>query len=127
MEALKLYHLKFIEGKIAYFDTGKPVPLNMCCGGMKVFVEQKLRKKVISVSTLYEDPSVYCLQINSQDLPSIENTGDVEKRRLAKIVRIKSRWDDLVLVNSISTQVGVAWNAVVDDKRRLEDIAIEDS
>jgi hypothetical protein len=94
---------------------------------MKVLVEQKLREKVVSVSTFYRDPSVYCLQISSQDLPSIENIGDVEKKRLAEIVRKKSGWDDPVLVFSITAQVGAAWNAAIDNKRRLEDTLMEDS
>ena len=89
-EALKLRHVKFVEGKIAYFESGEPVPLNISRGGMKVLVEQKLRDKVASVSTIYGDPSVYCLQISSQDQPSIENIGEVEKRRLAEVVRRKS-------------------------------------
>jgi hypothetical protein len=89
-------------------------------------VEQKLREKVATVSTLYEDPSMYCLQICSQHLPSIENIGEVEKRRLVEIVRRKFGWDDPMLVNSITTQIEAAWNAVVDDKRRLEDILMDD-
>jgi hypothetical protein len=44
-----------------------------------------------------------------------------------EIVRKKSGWDDPVLVNSITAQVAVACNTVVDDKRRLEDTSIENS
>jgi hypothetical protein len=127
LEALKLRHVKFLEGKIAYFDSGKLVPLNVSRRGIKVLVEQKLRDKVASVSAIYRDPSVHCLQISSQDQPSIENIGEVEKRRLAHVVRRKSGWDDLVLVNSITAQVGAAWNATVEDKKRLEDTSMEDS
>jgi hypothetical protein len=112
--------------KIAYFDSGELVPLNIFWGGMKVLVEQKLRDKIASVSTIYGDPSMYCLQISSQDQPSIENIGEVEKRRLAEVVRRKSGWDDPVLVHSIIAQVGAAWNVAVDDKRRLEDTLMED-
>jgi hypothetical protein len=43
------------------------------------------------------------------------------------VVRRKSGWDDPMLVNSISAQVEAAWNAAVDDKRRLEDTHMEDS
>jgi hypothetical protein len=90
-------------------------------------VEQKLREKVANVSTLYEDPSVFCLQISRQDKPSIKDIGEVEKRRLAEIVRRKSGWNDPVLVNSITAQVGAAWNALIEDKRRLKDNPMEDS
>jgi hypothetical protein len=90
-------------------------------------MEQKLTDKVANVSTLYGDPSVYCLQISSLDQSSIKNIGEVEKKRLADIVRRKSGWDDPVLVNSSNAQVGATWNAAVDDKRRLEDTPMEDS
>jgi hypothetical protein len=116
-----------VEGKIAYFDSRELVPLNISRGGMKVLVEQKLREKVANVSTLYGDPSVFCLQISRQDKPFVENIGEVEKKRLVEIVRRKSGWDDPVLVNSITAQIGVAWNASIEDKRRLEDTPMEDS
>jgi hypothetical protein len=64
-EALKLCYVKFIEGKIAYFDFEEPIPLNISRGDMKVLMEEKLRKKVATIATLYGDPSVYCLQISS--------------------------------------------------------------
>lgn len=125
IEAFKLCHVKFVEGKIAYFDSGKPVSLNVSLGGMKVLMKQKLWKKVAKVSTLHKDPCVYCFQISSLDQTSIENIGDEKKRRLAQIVKRKSRWDDWMLVNSITAQVEAVWNATVEDKRGLEDISME--
>jgi c-di-GMP-binding flagellar brake protein YcgR len=71
-KALKLRDVKFVEGKIACFDSKEPVLLNISEGGMKVLMEQKLRDKIANVSTLYGNPSVYCLQISSLDQPSIK-------------------------------------------------------
>jgi hypothetical protein len=126
-KTINLHHVKFIEGKIAHFKSRECVSLNISCKGMKVLVEQKLREKVAIVFTLYGDPSVYYLQISSQDLPSIKNIEEVEKIRLAKIVRKNFGWDNPMLVKSITAQVGGTWNAFVNDKRRLKNTRMEDS
>ena len=122
-EALRLHHVKFVEGKIAYYDSGEIVPMNVARGGMKVLVEQKMREKVAKVATTYCDPNVFCFQVSQQSF-SIEHFDDIEKKRIAAMVRKKSGWEDPVLVNSITAQVGAAWNASIDDKRRHEGDAL---
>jgi hypothetical protein len=74
---------------------------------MKVLVEQKMREKIAKVATTYCDPNVFCFQVSHQSF-SIEHFDDVEKKRIAAMVRKKSGWKDPVLVNSITAQVGAA-------------------
>jgi hypothetical protein len=58
-EALRLWRVKFVEGKISFFDSDEPVPMNVSRGGMKLLVEQRLREQVTNAATTYGDPSVF--------------------------------------------------------------------
>jgi hypothetical protein len=126
-EALRLHHVKFVEGKTTYYNFGEAVQMNVARGGMKVLVEQKMREKVAKMTPTYYNPNVFCFHVNQQSL-SIEHFDDVEKKRIAAMVRKKSGWEDPILVNSITAQVEAAWNASMDDKRRHEgDASMEEA
>jgi hypothetical protein len=124
-EALRLRRVKFVEGKISFFDSGEPVPMNVNRGGMKLLVEQRLREQVTNAAATYGDPSVFALQVHRQ-LPSVDHLDVVEKKRLAECVRQRSGWSEPVLVNSITAEVGAAWNAALE-KRRHEATPMEDA
>ena len=124
-EALRLRRVKFVEGKISFFDSGEPVPMNVSRGGMKLLVEQRLREQVTNAATTYGDPSVFAIQVQ-KPLPSVDHLDVIEKKRLAEYVRQKSGWSEPVLVNSITAEVGAAWNAALE-KRRHEDTHMEDA
>ena len=91
-----------------------------------MLVEQRLREQVSNAAATYKDASVCNFQV-LKDLPSTNQLDVVEKKRLAKLVRKKSGWADPVLINAITAEVGAAWNAALEDKRRQDDTSMEDA
>ena len=109
---LRLRHVKFVEGKILFYDSEEAVPMNISRGGMKMLVEQRLRDQVNHAATTYGDASVCNFQV-LKDLPSTDQLDVVEKKRLAELVWKKSGWADSVLINAITAEVAAAWNAAI--------------
>jgi hypothetical protein len=125
-EALRLRHVKFVEGKISFSDSGEAVPMNVNRGGMKQLVEQRMREQVARAAATYGDPTVCLIQVH-KEFPSTDHLGDVEKKRIADTIRKKSGWNEPVLINSITAEVGATWNASVEEKRRQEDSPMEEA
>ena len=99
--------------KISFFDTGEPVPLNGNKGGMKVLVEKHLREREAAMVAATHEANVYnnALQCTRRD-EKPQNMSEADKKRLAEQIRRKSGWDALVLITSITAEVGAAWETI---------------
>ncbi|CAM6088812.1 unnamed protein product [Calypogeia fissa] len=122
--ALKERRVKFVEHdgirKLAYHDSGELIPLNNNKRGMKVLVERKMVEHHTSaIAAAFGDEheheaDVYTLFGNS-------SSKEVVKKRLAKTVRRKSGWNDLVLISFFTVEVGSLWDSMVEEKRKSSD------
>ncbi|CAM6122707.1 unnamed protein product [Calypogeia fissa] len=82
---------------------------------MKAFAERQVGKRSAKASTSHVQVNVYHLEVDEPEVGSM-----VFKRQLADKVRDRTGWDVLVLISSITMEVGAAWEANVDDKRKRE-------
>ena len=103
--------------KIGFYDTGEPVPLNSNRGGMKVLVEKHLKEREATMAAAAFEPNVFNAQNDTRYEKKLE---DVEKKRLAESIRQKTGWDVPVLITSITAEVGAAWEAKIEEKRKGE-------
>ena len=118
-DALKRQDVKFVgepgAKKIAYFDSGEPVPLNGNNGGMKALVEKRLEDQKVSMVTATYEPNVYAAL---REVDVSQNLSTVEKKRLAEHMRKESGWDVPVHITAITAEVGATWEVLVDEKRK---------
>ncbi len=120
-EALQKQLVKFVgepgSKKLAYEDTGEPIPLNYNRGGMKVLLEKHLGKKGVESAAVSFESNVYNL---TSEKTSSNALDTVQKKRLAEQVRRRSGWDDPVVITAITAEVGAVWDAMIDDKRKAD-------
>ena len=120
-EALQKRLVKFVgepgSKKLAYGDTEELIPLNYNRGGMKVLLEKHLGKREIDAAAASFETNVYNLSSENRSLKALDT---VQKKRLAEQIRRKSGWDDPVVITAITAEVGAAWDAMLEDKRKAD-------
>jgi Protein of unknown function (DUF4100) len=125
--ALRSQWVKFVGEpgmkKIAFYDTGEPVPLNNNKGGMKALVEKHIKEREVKMAAAVFEPNVFTHALS--DGKNKNSLDEADKRRLAEHIRRKSGWDAPVLITSITAEVGAAWEAMVDDKRKADGLSEE--
>ncbi|CAM6105452.1 unnamed protein product [Calypogeia fissa] len=114
-EAVKKGLVKFVGEvgmkKIAFPDNDEPIPFNNNIGGMKALAERRAGKRPAAEASTS--------QAEANDLEVEPEFGSLAyKRQLVDKIWEKSGWDALMLLSSITVEVGVAWDANVDDKRK---------
>ncbi|CAM6094455.1 unnamed protein product [Calypogeia fissa] len=115
-EAVKKGLVKFVGEvgmkKIAFPDNEEPIPFNHNKGGMKALAERRAGKRPAEASTSQAEANVFYSEVEPK-------FGSIAyKKQLADRIREKSGWDAPVLFSSITMEVGAAWDANVDDKRK---------
>lgn len=106
--ALRSQSIKFVGEpemkKIAFYDTGEPVPLNNNKGGMKVVVEKHVKEREAEMAAPAFEPNVFTNTL--WDEKPWKKLGEADKKRLAEQIRKKSGWDAPLLITSITAEVG---------------------
>ncbi|CAM6101892.1 unnamed protein product [Calypogeia fissa] len=115
-EAVKKGLVKFVGEvgmkKIAFPDNEEPILFNNNKGGMKALAERRAGKRPAEASTSQAEANMFHLEVEPE-------FGSMEyKKQLADRIREKSGWDAPVLLSSITVEVGAAWDANVEDKRK---------
>ncbi|CAM6089384.1 unnamed protein product [Calypogeia fissa] len=101
--------------KIAFPDNEEPIPFNNNKGGMKALAEKQAGKRSAEASTSHAKANVFHMEAAEPEVGSWEF-----KKRLADKVREKTEWESPMLISSITVEVGAAWEANVDDKRKSD-------
>jgi hypothetical protein len=119
MDALRRSVVKYVgevdNKKLAFVDTEELIPPNYNRGGMKILLEKHLGKKDVDTCVTEFETNVYNLVGEKQISIDLD---EVQKKRLAEQVRQKSGWNDPVVITTIIAEVGAAWEAKIEDKRK---------
>jgi hypothetical protein len=122
-DALRRSVVKYVgevgNKKLVFADTEELIPPNYNKGGMKVLLEKHLGKRGVDTSIAEFETNVYNL-VGERQI-SIDQ-DEVQKKRLAEQVRRKSGWNDPVVITAITAEVGAAWEAKIEDKRKGDSI-----
>ena len=120
-EALQKRLVKFVgepgSKKLAYGDTEESIPLNYNRGGMKALLEKHLGKREIDAAAASFETNVFNLTGESRSSRALDT---VQKKRLAEQIWRKSGWNEPVVITAITAEVGAAWDAMIEDKKKAD-------
>ena len=106
--------------KLAYGDTKESIPLNYNRRGMKVLLEKHLGNREIDAAAASFGTNVFNLTGESRSSRALD---PVQKKRLAEQIWRKSGWNEPVVITAITVEVGAAWDAMIEDKRKADSLA----